>query len=101
MEYSTLNNSLIEIYLVLNLFQGEGLHKCKECDLSFNKANHLEEHVANKHRLSCGRKYPTCPRKYRQINNFVVHFKKEHLHCRNKTCSTKNLGAAKLAGTKN
>lgn len=46
----------------------------------------------NKHSTSKSRKCLKCNRAYRQMNNFLVHFKKEHLHmCMRKRCSPRKL----------
>lgn len=73
-------------------------HKCGYCEQLFKKKSHRNDHELNKHELNGVRKCVCCEKKYRQINNFVVHFKKMHwIQCKKKNCTSKNLcgGCAK------
>lgn len=68
------------------------LFKCETCETLFKKASHLNDHIANKHESTGERNCTNCAKKYRQMNNFVVHFKKEHLpKCPKKNCNSKKL----------
>lgn len=67
-------------------------YKCRSCAKQFKTKSQCNAHEANIHGTLDGRKCVACGRKYRQMNNFVVHFKKEHLiQCDIKGCSSKTL----------
>lgn len=71
-------------------------HCCKKCKLKLTRHYNLKVHE----QLCAGKighkKCTKCEKMYRQLNNFVVHFKKEHLdQSANKKKQEKDLAHAK------
>lgn len=64
---------------------------CQSCGKVFTTKSHCKDHKLNKHSKPGGRKCTECEKQYRQMNNFVAHFKKEHLNCKTNGCNTQRL----------
>lgn len=60
---------------------------CKLCKITFKSRSNFNDHKKNVHGKNGSRKCTHCNSEYRQLNNFIVHFKKVHLdRCDNKNC---------------
>lgn len=68
-------------------------YKCEKCDVKpFTQKSHLSTHIKLKHCDESGnRECIRCKRNFAQINNFVVHYKKEHLKRKCGQCIGKDL----------
>lgn len=69
-------------------------YKCTKCNVKpFTQKSHLNSHMRLKHD-EIGKRMCVkceCTNSYAQINNFVVHFKKEHLNKNCKHCDEERL----------
>lgn len=55
----------------------------------FKKKSHLKDHIELIHLLVGSRKCIKCHSEFKQMCNFVAHFKKLHLKCKNINCTSK------------
>lgn len=74
--------------------------RCPACDEKFGRTSNLTEHIKLKHKISSGKELniglprkkcirKSCSSAFKQMSNFVVHFKRQHLNecmCTDKSC---------------
>lgn len=86
-------------------FEPVGGHTCNVCQKTFFQVSHLNAHAKLKHGPSKRILCPECTSTFAQMNNFVVHYKKNHLNCscqnamRCNECITKVSHAKQMALT--